>query len=110
MFWVLPRSICSHCGSLNALDQRVPVLASTALPAGVPAFSCEDAVAGRPWARFVVPHPPLPGWTVQVNVAEPVAPVASRAVTVTVDVPAALGEPVIRPVPALIVRPAGSPV
>ena len=24
-----PRSTCSHCGSLNALDQRVPVLPST---------------------------------------------------------------------------------
>ena len=32
--WVIealaPRSTCSHCGSENALDQRVPVLPSTA--------------------------------------------------------------------------------
>src|SRR5690349_1495983 len=43
-----PRSTCSHCGSLNALDQRVPVLPSTALDAGLPAFSVDDAVAGLP--------------------------------------------------------------
>jgi hypothetical protein len=44
-----PRSTCSHCGSLNWLDQRVPVLPSTAAEAGVPAFSVDDAVAGLPW-------------------------------------------------------------
>ena len=37
--WVIealePRSTCSHCGSLNALDQRVAVLPSKAVrPAG----------------------------------------------------------------------------
>src|SRR5262245_515720 len=53
----LPRSIWIHCGSLNALDQRVPLLPSTALAAGVPAFSVDDAVAGRPSAAFAVPHP-----------------------------------------------------
>src|SRR4051794_33135922 len=45
---VAPRSTCSHCGSANALDQRVPVLPSTAALAGVPAFSVLDAVAVRP--------------------------------------------------------------
>jgi hypothetical protein len=45
---VLPRSTCSHCGTLNALDQRVPALPSTAADAGVPAFSVEEAVAVRP--------------------------------------------------------------
>src|SRR5436190_19461961 len=44
--WLEPRSTWSHCGSLNALDQRVAVLPSTALPAGKVAFSVEDAVAG----------------------------------------------------------------
>src|ERR1017187_6042564 len=44
--WVEPRSTCSHCGSLKALDQRVPRLPSTAAEAGGPAFSVEDAVAG----------------------------------------------------------------
>ncbi len=48
MVAVAPRSTWSHCGSLNALDQRVPVLPSTAAEAGVPAFSVEDAVAGLP--------------------------------------------------------------
>src|SRR5712691_4179546 len=44
-----PRSTCSHCGSENTLDQRVPVLPSVAAEAGVPAFSAEDAVVGWPW-------------------------------------------------------------
>src|SRR5258708_5391528 len=43
-----PRSTWSHCGSLNALDQRVPVLPSTAEAAGVPTFSTDDAVASLP--------------------------------------------------------------
>ena len=51
-----PRSTCSHCGSLNALDQRVPVLPSTASAAGVPAFSVEEAVAGWFRAASVVPQ------------------------------------------------------
>src|SRR5580693_6760528 len=50
--WVIealaPRSTCSHCGSLNALDQRVPVFPSTAFDAGNEAFSSDDAVAGWP--------------------------------------------------------------
>src|SRR5450755_658726 len=54
--WVEPRSTSSHCGSENALDQRVPRLPSTAAEAGEPAFSSEDAVAGLFSARFVVPQ------------------------------------------------------
>src|SRR6185437_16094288 len=45
---VEPRSTWSHCGSENALDQRVPVLPSTAAEAGKDAFSSDDAVAGWP--------------------------------------------------------------
>jgi len=38
-----PRSTWIHCGSLKALDQRVPVvLPSNAAAAGVPAFSSDD--------------------------------------------------------------------
>src|SRR5215831_8379011 len=48
MLAVWPRSTCSHCGSAKALDQRVPVLPSTALDAGKLAFSSDEAVAGRP--------------------------------------------------------------
>ena len=48
MVAVDPRSTWSHCGSLAALDHRVPVLPSTAALAGVPAFSTDDAVAGLP--------------------------------------------------------------
>src|ERR1022692_559814 len=43
-----PRSTSSHWGSLNALDQRVPVLPSTAADAGNDAFSVDDAVAVLP--------------------------------------------------------------
>src|SRR6266849_10345581 len=55
-----PRSTSSHCGSENALDQRVPVLPSTAAEAGKPAFSVEEAVAVLFSAILVVPQPPLP--------------------------------------------------
>src|SRR3954447_17160941 len=48
MVAVAPRSTWIHCGSVNALDQRVAVLPSTALVAGVPAFSVDEAVAGLP--------------------------------------------------------------
>ena len=47
---------------------------------------------------------------VQVKVADPEAPVLSVAVTVTLEVPAVVGVPVISPVEELIDRPAGSPV
>src|SRR4051794_15839300 len=48
MVAVAPRSTCSHCGSLNALDQRVPVSPSTAAAADEAAFSEEEAVAVLP--------------------------------------------------------------
>src|SRR5215475_5206578 len=51
-----PRSTSSHCGSENALDQRVPVLPSTAAEAGKLAFSKEDAVAVLFSATLVVPQ------------------------------------------------------
>ncbi len=47
---------------------------------------------------------------VQVKDADPVAPVVSFAVTVTLLVPAVVGVPEIRPVEELIDRPAGRPV
>jgi hypothetical protein len=48
--------------------------------------------------------------TVQENVAEPFAPLASVAVTVTEEVPGAVGVPLIVPVDELIDSPAGRPV
>src|SRR5215472_7297503 len=54
--WLEPRSTSSHCGSENALDHRVPVLPSTALDAGKPEFSSDEAVAVLFSATFVVPH------------------------------------------------------
>src|SRR5690348_13447519 len=53
-FAVAPRSTWIHCGSLNADDQRVPVLPSTAAEAGKVAFSVDEAVAGRPWDSRVL--------------------------------------------------------
>src|SRR6266567_3264464 len=58
--WVLPRSTRIHCGSENWLDQRVPVLPSTAADAGVPAPSTDEAVAGWFKAALVEPQPPVP--------------------------------------------------
>ena len=60
MLWDEPRSTSSHCGSENALDQRVPVFPSTALAAGKPAFSVDEDVAVLFSARFVVPQLPPP--------------------------------------------------
>ena len=53
---------------------------------------------------------PAAGFTVQLNDAEPAAPVVSVAVTVTVEVPAVVGVPEISPVEELTDSPAGSPV
>jgi hypothetical protein len=52
-----PRSTRSHWGSLNALDQRVPALPSTAEAAvkGLP-VSTDDAVTGAFSAALAVPH------------------------------------------------------
>src|ERR1017187_6807706 len=90
--WVEPRSTSSHCGSENALDQRVPRLPSTASWAGKPAFSREEAVAVLFSARFVVPQVPPP-----------------PAVTVQLKVPAVVGVPEIRPEEELMDSPAGRP-
>src|SRR5918999_2008037 len=46
MVAVPPRSTWSHCGSVKALDQRVPGSPSTAAAAGVPPFSLDAAVTG----------------------------------------------------------------
>src|SRR4051812_10495837 len=60
MVAVAPRSTWSHCGSLNALDQRVPVLPSTAADAGKLPFSADEAVAGRPCDSNVAAAAGLP--------------------------------------------------
>ncbi len=89
----------------------MPRFPSTASCGGKLAFSSEDAVAVLFSARLVVPQvPPLPAATVQLNEAEPVAPVVSLAVTVTLEVPAAVGVPEIRPEEELMDSPAGRPV
>jgi hypothetical protein len=59
------------------------------------------------WAA--VQPPPDPDPIVQLNVALPLAPVVSVAVTVTLYVFAVVGVPEIRPVEELIDNPAGSP-
>src|ERR1700743_3361813 len=60
MLWEEPRSTSSHCGSENALDQRVPVLPSTAADAGELPFFVDEAVAVLFSATLVVPQVPLP--------------------------------------------------
>ena len=53
--------------------------------------------------------PVLAGFTVQLNDAEPDAPVVSVAVAEAVEVPAVVGVPEISPVEELTDSPAGSP-
>src|SRR5258708_34741484 len=57
MAWVAPGSTCSHCGSLKALDQRVPRFPSKAFDAGYPVAWIDDAVAGWPWDSSNPPDP-----------------------------------------------------
>src|ERR1035441_6432260 len=61
------------------------------------------------WVEYLTVQAPAGAATDQVNVVDPDAPVASRTVTVTVDVPPAVGVPEISPVEELIDRPAGRP-
>src|SRR5260370_37026396 len=61
MAMLAPRSTWSHCGSLKALDQRVPASPSAAFAAAVPAFSVDEAVVGRPSATLAAPPPPPVG-------------------------------------------------
>src|ERR1700731_3321381 len=56
MLWVDPRSTSSHCGSENALDQRVVRFPSVALDAGQLGPCIDDAVVGWCSAMFVVPQ------------------------------------------------------
>src|ERR1700726_1499634 len=56
MLWVDPRSTSSHCGSENALDQRVLRFPSVAFDAGQEGPCSEDAVVGWWSAMLVVPH------------------------------------------------------
>src|SRR5689334_14188225 len=48
---VPPRSTRNHCGSLQALPQRVDALPSKAPAAGAPPFSVDEARAGFPCDR-----------------------------------------------------------
>src|SRR5580658_294556 len=73
MDWVEPRSTLSHCGSENALDQRVDRFPSVASDGGQLEVCCDEAVVGWSSAIFVVPQlPPVPEGSVQICCAEPV--------------------------------------
>src|SRR5260370_2294595 len=61
-----PKSICSHCGSLNCDDQRVLTLPSTALSASRPAFSTDDALP-TPEISWPVADWSLPGTSLSMS-------------------------------------------
>ena len=65
---------------------------------------------GLPSSCCPAVQPPPEVVIVQVKLADPEAPVVSLAVTVTLEVPAVVGVPEIRPVEELMDSPAGSPV
>src|SRR5579863_8631438 len=76
---------------------------STWVAAGIALVLPQNDAGGSPLP------PPLLVLTVQLNEADPVAPVVSFAVTVTLEVPAVVGVPEISPVVELIDSPAGRP-
>ena len=79
MVAVAPRSTWIHWGSLNWLDQRVPVLPSTAFAAPTSAPSCDEAVAGLPWERRVSA---APAWVMPATVRpSAVASAATKTVS-----------------------------
>src|SRR5215469_780629 len=84
MDWVEPRSTSSHCGSENALDQRVPVLPTVALAAGKKEFSSDDAVVGWFSARLAVPQVAAPAFGAAVTARSPVRASAALARTATI--------------------------
>src|SRR5947207_8371297 len=73
-----------------------PVMAVPTVPVWLPGFVTVTVL-------------PLGPAMTEVNDAAPEAPVVSAAETVTLLLPAAVGVPEIRPVEALMDRPAGSP-
>src|ERR1035441_2362498 len=75
----------------------------TCVAAGMVLVSPQNEAGGAP-----EPSPPAV-FTVQVKVADPVAPVVSLAIAVTLEVPAAVGVPESRPDVALMESPAGRP-
>src|ERR1700722_19793452 len=88
----------------------VMALVVAAVVPPVKSSSATNGAAAGPPAEMSTPPEPELEPTVQVNDVDPFAPVESVAVTVTVDVPVAVGVPEIRPVEELIERPAGRPV
>src|SRR5947209_4531386 len=105
--WVVPYPL-SHafqdplCAASPVELSMTPELAvhGAAVPVskpGLPSF-CPAAVQ---------PVPPPDGLIVQVNDVEPAAPVVSRAVTETVEVPEVVGVPEMSPDAVLIASPAG---
>src|SRR5580704_3867947 len=76
MGWVEPRSTSSHCGSENALDQRVVRFPSVALDAGQLGPCIDDAVVGWCSAIFVVPH--VAAWAAGPLMADTDRPATAR--------------------------------
>src|SRR5438105_6065693 len=73
------------------------------------AWNPPDQLLITEYVAVQAPLPPPLEPIVQVKAADPDAPVPSRAVTVTLYVPAVVGVPEIRPVAELTDRPGGRP-
>src|ERR1700722_2009909 len=74
----------------------IALVVAAVLPPVKSSSATNGAAAGPPAEMSIPPEPPLEP-TVQVNVVDPLAPVVSVAVTVTDDVPAVLGVPLVCP-------------
>jgi hypothetical protein len=90
-------------------DGLASVVEVTEIVPWLPVKQSAEMLAVAVVVHCLPPPPPLV-LIVQLNAAEPDAPVVSVALTVTFEVAAVVGVPEIRPVEELIERPAGSPV
>ena len=88
----------------------IAVVVEVVVPPVKSSSATNGAAAGPPAEMSTPPVPVVLAFSVQVKVAVPDAPVVSVAVTVTDELPTVVGVPVIRPVLALMLSPAGRPV
>ena len=99
-----------HAGHTGEGAIVYPVIVEPPSLTGAVHDTTADALPGTAVTAVGAPGAATRARITQVKLALPLAEVPSVAVTVTVELPAVLGVPVISPVTEMITRPAGRPV